>query len=345
MKQQTIIDIMSGRRRGLSSGALRVVLSVLSVPYAAAMCLRRCAYRRGLLDSRRAAVPVICVGNMTTGGTGKTPMTAWIVRRLKEAGRTPAILTRGYRATCGRSDEAELLRRATGVAVVVNPDRVAGAKQAVGGGADVLVMDDGFQHRRLRRDLDIVLIDARNPFGFGWCPPRGLLREPRSALRDAGAIVITHSDQAAGEDLAELRKRLAGRHGDASIHLAVHRPARIIDQHGRELPVEKLAGRKAFAFCGIASPEGFFSLLERLGVRLAGRLALEDHVAYTPEVIDAVRTAAETAEAPLWLTTQKDYVKLTDKTFSATVWQLAVEIDVVEGAEELMRRIDAAVHG
>ncbi|RLG28969.1 tetraacyldisaccharide 4'-kinase, partial [Methanosarcinales archaeon] len=179
MDTEQVRDIMSGRRRGVGAAALRAAAAVASCPYAAAMRLRRWAYRKGVLSSRSARAGVICVGNITTGGTGKTPMVAWVVDRLAQAGKTPAILTRGYRSAEGGSDEAALLKRLTGAAVVVNPDRAAGAKQALAGGADVLVMDDGFQHLRLRRDLDVVLIDATNPFGFGRCLPRGMLREPR----------------------------------------------------------------------------------------------------------------------------------------------------------------------
>ena len=176
-------EIMSGRRRGAGASLLRAALATVAGPYAGTMWLRRWMYRRALLPSRRAKVPVICIGNITTGGTGKTPMVAWVVGRLKAAGCNPAILTRGYRPAAGQSDEAELLKHLCDAPVVINGDRPAGAAQAVAGGADVLVMDDGFQHRRLRRDMDVVLIDATNPFGYGHCLPRGLLREGPSALR------------------------------------------------------------------------------------------------------------------------------------------------------------------
>ena len=177
MNEQKVRDILSGRQTGPVAALLRATLSAASVPYAAAMRVRRDAYRRGVLASHAAGVPVICVGNVTTGGTGKTPMVAWVVRRLLENGFAPAILTRGYKSSAGQSDEAELLRRSlpASVPIVVNGNRLAGAQAARQQGANVLVMDDGFQHHRLRRDLDIVLIDATNPFGFGRCLPRGLL--------------------------------------------------------------------------------------------------------------------------------------------------------------------------
>jgi tetraacyldisaccharide 4'-kinase len=309
------------------------------------MRLRRWAYRRGLLPAAAAEAPVICVGNLTAGGTGKTPMAAWVAARLLEAGRRPAILTRGYKPAGGRSDEAELLRRLCEAAVVVGADRVAGARAAVAAGADALVMDDGFQHLRLRRDLDVVLIDATRPFGFGRCLPRGLLREPPAALRDAGAVVVTRSDAVSVEALARLRGRLSGLAPAAGVHAAVHEPAALLDDRGRQHPPDALAGRRAFAFCGLGNPEPFFALLGRLGVRLAGRRALDDHVAYTPAVLAALRQAAGACDADVAITTQKDAVKLPAAALPRAVWQLAVRMKILDGREALVRRILDAVGG
>ncbi|MFW6062423.1 MAG: tetraacyldisaccharide 4'-kinase, partial [Planctomycetota bacterium] len=222
MDQQSVIEIMSGQRSGAKARVTRGLLHAASMPYAVAMRARRRAYRAGLLGSVGVDVPVICVGNLTAGGTGKTPMVAWVIRELDAAGKTPAVLSRGYKAVDGQSDEAELLKAVCRVPVVMDPDRVAGARRAIEGGADVLVMDDGFQHRRLRRDLDIVLIDATNPFGFDHVLPRGLLREPPSALRYAGAVVVTRSDMISAEQLDALLERLAALAPGATLHTAVH---------------------------------------------------------------------------------------------------------------------------
>jgi len=348
MDEQSVRDILSGRRRGAAWSCLRAGLWAASRPYAGAMRLRRWAYRRGLLRSRSAGVPVICVGNLTTGGTGKTPMVAWVVERLTEAGRRPAILTRGYKAAEAgeagevRSDEARLLRELTGAAVVVRADRVAGAAAAVADGADVLVMDDGFQHRRLRRDLDIVLIDAIEPFGYGHCLPRGLLREGPSALADAHAVVLTHSDEVPPERLTRLGERVARLARGASHHVGVHRPSAVIDATGAERPLDDLLGRKVYAFCGLAGPEHFFTTLAGLGARLTGRRALDDHAAYTPELLRRLVAEAKRSEAGILVTTQKDYVKLAAMGAAPRVWQLAVRMDIVGGHERLVRRVLAA---
>jgi len=365
MDTEQIRDIMSGCRRGVGAAALRAAAGAASCPYAAAMRLRRWAYRKGILPRKSACAGVICVGNITTGGTGKTPMVAWVVERLSEAGKTPAILTRGYKSA-GRelvlrsepprasqrsaasqssirrvvSDEAALLRRLTGAAVVVNPDRAAGAKQALADGADVLVMDDGFQHLRLRRDLDVVLIDATNPFGFDRCLPRGMLREPRSSLRDAGILVVTRSDTVETARLEAIERRLNSLAPETPVCLAVHRPVACIDPGGCEAPPESLAGKKAFAFCGLGNAEAFFDTLPRLGLHVAGRAALGDHVRYTPGLIERLHTAARGAD--ILITTEKDHVKLDGTPLGAEAWRLAVRMHIVRGEDTLVERVLAA---
>ena len=339
MDEHKAREIMGGAG-GVAPSLLRAGLLCASLPYSAAMRLRRWLYRRGILPARSADVPVICVGNITTGGTGKTPMVAWVVARLKEAGRSPAILTRGYKAVAGVSDEAELLKELTGAHVVVNADRVAGAQSAVAAGADVLVMDDGYQHCRLRRDLDIVLVDAGNPFGFDHCLPRGLLREPTCALDDAGAVVITRSDAVDGEALGRLGDRLRGLAPNCSIHTALHRTTGAVDASGVVHLPDALSGRRVLAFCGIASPESFFRSVAAAGADIAATLALGDHVDYTDAVIAGIRAAA--AEADLLVTTQKDHVKLAGKDLGVDLWQLAVEMVVVSGEDELAAKVRAA---
>lgn len=344
------MDILSGRRRDAAAGLLRAGLWLASKPYAAAMRLRRWAYRTGLARSHTAAtarplagapvgpLPVISVGNLTTGGTGKTPMVAWIVARLVGQGASPAILTRGYKSADGVSDEAELLGRLTGVPVIVNADRVGGAVAAAALNATVLVMDDGFQHRRLRRKLDIVLVDATNPMGYGHCLPRGLMREGPSALADAHAIVITRSDQVPAEALGALRARLARRAPKASIHLAQHRLTRFTCG-ASDLPLAAVAGKKIFAFCGIGNPDSFFDSLERLGAVLAGRRALPDHAPYTPHLLADLGRQASACGAQVIVTTQKDAVKFSDLPSPLPLWQLVMEIRIVEGEEELVKKL------
>jgi tetraacyldisaccharide 4'-kinase len=285
---------------------------------------------------------VISVGNLTVGGTGKTPMTAWIVRQLQDLGRSPAILSRGYKARHGVSDECELLADLTGAPVIRNPNRLAGAKHALAGeqAADILVLDDGFQHMRLRRALDIVLIDATNPFGPGiGCFPLGRMREPRSALRDADAIIITRCDRVSHAKCESLEQTLRRHAPRATMHRACHRPTKVLDENGRELSIRGLAGRSIYAFCGLANPAGFLQTVIDLEVALVGSQALEDHAVYPPDRIETINSMAEKCEADVLLTTQKDGVKLNPADFDLPLWQLTVEMEITHGREELLQAI------
>ena len=350
MDRRMWIDILRGEgewRTPLWS-LVRASLYPAGLCYGALMRLRRWAYRKGVLPSmpatKNAPSPsrpaVISVGNITTGGTGKTPMVAWIVRELQSAGRRPGIVLRGYKARQGRSDEAELLSQLTGAIVIVHADRVVGAARALAAGAEVIVLDDGFQHRRLRRDLDIVLIDAADPFGLGYCLPRGLLREPPSALADADAIVITRGDLAGRAELDALRSRLSRLAPKAAIFRAAHKPVAAVDGAGQRLAPSALAGRKVFAFCGIGNPRSFLHALAELGARVVGQCILEDHSEYTPQLLEELSALAGQAEAQLAVTTQKDYVKIAPNQFELPLWQLAIEMDVIEGREQLARMME-----
>ncbi|MFP4054374.1 MAG: tetraacyldisaccharide 4'-kinase [Phycisphaerae bacterium] len=347
MDEQRVRDIMSGRARGIGPALLRGGLGMAAVPYALAMRLRRRLYARGVLPSRSADIPVICVGNLTTGGTGKTPMVAAIVQMLRNAGANPAVLTRGYKAADGVSDEAELLRDLTGAKVIVNADRAAGAAQAMADGADVAVMDDGFQHLRLARDLDMVLLDATNPWGYGHCLPRGMLREPPAALRAADAVVITRIDQVAEQQVDAIGRRVREIAPDVPIACARHQPLALLDETGQPRPMTDLAGRKVCAFCGIGNPGAFFAMLEQHNARLVSRHALPDHADYARALDRALCGTCEPTDgcpAQIMVTTEKDFVKLSETTpFRRKVWRVRVEMAITQGAEQIERLVRNAL--
>ncbi|MGA2798702.1 MAG: tetraacyldisaccharide 4'-kinase, partial [Thermoguttaceae bacterium] len=187
-------DIVSGRRRGPGAAILRGGLRLAEVPYALAMTWRNRRYDQGKVKIHRAGVPVVSVGNITLGGTGKTPMVQWIARWFRNHNVRVAIISRGYRAEeGGRNDEArELEQKLPDVPHLQNPDRAAAAKIAIEElETQLIVMDDGFQHRRLARDLDIVLLDALEPFGFEHVFPCGTLREPLTGLRRADVVILS----------------------------------------------------------------------------------------------------------------------------------------------------------
>lgn len=296
--------------------------------------------------TRRARVPVISVGNLSVGGTGKTPMVIEIVRRLREWGRRPAILTRGYRAPRGQTaDEVLEFREALpDVQVVVNPDRVAGATEAVARhGAESLVLDDGFQHRRLARDLDIVLIDALNPWGGGHVLPAGRLREPCSGLRRADVFVVTRANQAAAAAVQMVEEWL--RHfGDQPILRANVEAGAIIDMDGASLTPAALTGRTVLAACGLGNPRTFVHLVEQFTERRCALASFDDHHYYRPTDVTRLQHAARRAGADVVVTTRKDWVKLAPLWPAAgpTLWRLDVRL-VLPAADELDARLRRAL--
>ncbi len=330
---------MSGQDRSAAARLLRCALAGASLPYAAATWLRRRLYRWGVFRSSRAKVPVICVGNLTTGGTGKSPMVAWVVDALQQMGHRPAILSRGYKACNGRSDEAEMLWRQTAAEVFIGSDRVASAARAVEEGSDVLVMDDGFQHLKLARDLNIGLIDAINPFGYGWTLPRGMAREPRGALSDADVVVITHCDRIQPERLESLSAHLERLAPQAMHCWAEHKPIAVIDEFGDYRDLSLLKGKDVYAFAAIANPEQFFQTAGDLRAELRGQLGLADHAELTGRTIESINTQAGRSGASVLLTTQKDFARLSRTDFALPLWQIAIEIDLFDSQQQLIERI------
>ncbi|MCD7896737.1 MAG: tetraacyldisaccharide 4'-kinase [Planctomycetaceae bacterium] len=279
--------------------------------YGGAMTLRRRGYERGLFRRYRPPVPVVSVGNITAGGSGKTPFVVLLARLLAEAGQRPAILLRGYRETAaGDSDEALLYnRQLPGIPVLVGRDRCRSAEAAVRDGATVLVMDDGMQHLRLDRTLDIVLVDATSPWGGGNTFPGGLLREPLSALRVAGAVVVTRSDQAPPDRVAAIRSRLAVLAPGARVFIARHAPVRLHDIAGATLNPSALDGREVVALSGIARPEAFAATLTSCGGRVVRSVNLPDHADIPPDVVASCLAEAVQRGAVV-VTTEKDEGKI-----------------------------------
>jgi tetraacyldisaccharide 4'-kinase len=306
-------DVASGRRRGVAAGLLRVGLYAASVPYRWVVRTRNRRYDRGAADIHRAAVPVVSVGNLTVGGTGKTPMVEWIARHLRQQDVRVAILSRGYGAEQGGlNDEAlELELALPDVPHLQNPDRVASSAIAIEELAtQLLLLDDGFQHRRLARDLDIVLLDASEPFGFDHVLPRGTLREPVEGLRRAGVVVLSRANMIGPEQRDAIRRRALEMSPQAAWCEVEHRPAALVDSRGETFPIELLAGKPVAAICGIGNPAGFHHTLDVLGANVAAWREFSDHHNYTREDVEAICSLARESGAALIVCTRKDLVKL-----------------------------------
>lgn len=316
------------------------------MPYRVAVSVRNRLYDFGVCRTHALPIPSICVGNLTAGGTGKTPTVAWVADHLRGRGRRVAIIRRGYRRgdADGPSDETILLRDRLGdVDVIESPDRVAGARDAASRGADVVVLDDGFQHRRAARDLDLVLVDAGDPFGGGHLLPWGYLREPIDALRRAGAIVITRADQVPRETLERLVATLERRVPSTPIAQAVHAPRRLVEVgpggRTRRHALLDLVGREVRAFSGVGRPAAFRRTLEDLGATVVDEAHFPDHHDYATSDL----TGLPGGDAP-WITTEKDWVKIRRlEGVDVPIWFLGIDLEIVAGRDALLERIDAVV--
>lgn len=333
--------------------AWRLVLAVAAAGYRAGLAVRAGAFAAKVRPIRQLACPVICVGNLTVGGSGKTPCTIALAQWLRDRGWRVGILLRGYaRRSSGMviaadeqgirgrweavGDEAVLLaRRLPGIPVIVGGNRFRAGREALRQfRPDVLLLDDGFQHRQLYRNLDLVMIDATDPLGGGWLLPRGRLREPVGGLRRAHAVILSRTDQA--PDVAHLQRWLAQIAPGATQVLTRHRPSRLSDlAEDQERPLASLAGRRLFAVSGIANPRAFQRTLTDLGGVLVGALAFPDHHPYGPTDWVRLHRAALEADAELIVITEKDAVRMSPPEGAGTpcrpILVLQVDLEVIEG--------------
>ena len=282
----------------------------LTLPYGAATHLRARAYRTGLLRSKRLDGIVISVGNITVGGTGKTPMVFWIAEHLIAEGQKTGILTRGYRgeasAEGSTSDEVQLLRARLGdrVSFGVGADRWSRGRELSARGVEWFVLDDGFQHLQLARDVDIILIDATNPFGGGHLLPAGRLREPKSALARADVVVITRSDHAPAVETVVRRE------SDAQIFYA-RTQLDSVQSVSSSQPAEAQAREgKLFAFCAIGNPKAFLEDLRSWGFTIVGHAFFPDHHRFTARDLQTIEQEARRAGASALICTEKDTFNL-----------------------------------
>ncbi|MBN1853542.1 MAG: tetraacyldisaccharide 4'-kinase [Pirellulales bacterium] len=322
----------------------RAILAGIEVPYALSVAWRNRRYDRGQAETYSAGVPVISVGNLTLGGTGKTPMVRWIAQHVQALGRRVAILSRGYGTSTGnRNDEAlELESTAPEILHLQNPDRVAAAQIAVRDHRiDTIVLDDGFQHRRLARDLDIVLLDATNPFGYGRIFPRGLLRESALGLARANGIVLSRADVIDPESRLEIQKQVERLAPRAFWCEASHAPQSLVNTMGDRQSWTLLEGEPVAAFCGIGSPLGFRRTLESCGIHVAAWRVFPDHHSYSARDIAALANWAQTAGTTAVLCTQKDLVKINQHRLgNLPLWAMAIEIEFHIGLEWMHQAVD-----
>ena len=381
-------DLVSGRRRGVWAALLRGGLRAAEVPYTWAVRRRNRRYQSGAAAVHRVAVPVICVGNLTLGGTGKTPMVQWLARWLAGRQISVGIVSRGYGARCqaghprsgsgvrcqvsgseapglrpgdqgspygrrGRggtpapqNDEAlELAWNLPNVPHVQDPDRVAAARRAIDEfRCRVILLDDGFQHRRIARDLDLVLLDALEPLGFGHVFPRGTLREPLEGLARADVVALSRADLIGADQRAEIRRQVEHYAPRAQWMELAHRPEALVGFAKPQAALESLAGQRVLAFCGIGNPAGFRHTLAACGYQVVEFLEFPDHHGYTRRDLDRLVAAAGRLDVAAILCTQKDLVKLAGSRLGGRpLWAVRIGLEILTGREAFESRLASVV--
>lgn len=328
-----------------------IVLAPLGWIYGRIMQLRNAMYDRGILRSYNIGAKTISVGNITTGGTGKTPLVAYIATLLAENGEKVCVLSRGYGrqnenervlvsdgetvlvdAAAGGDEPVELARKLLGKAIVVaDPDRVAAARWGKDEfGITAFVLDDAFQHRRAKRDLDIVCVDATNPFGNERTLPSGRLRQPIEGLKRTDIVVITRSDLS--NSVEAISKKVKNVNPNASIFKCSFQIEKFhqLDRPSKRTEIE--SADNVFAFCALGNPNSFYETLRRSGVDLAGTLDFRDHNIYNNENVSAIEKAARNAGGSVLITTEKDAVKLERLEFSMPCFVAEIEVVIEDPA-------------
>lgn len=340
----SFIQLISGAQRGAFASILRGGLRAMSWGYGLATTIRNRMFDSGLRKVHQVPAPVISIGNLTAGGTGKTPFVAYVVDWLIQRGYRPGIVSRGYHAIESDStgeianDEKRVLEAlCPGIPHLQNANRVLAASQAVSHhNCQMLVLDDGFQHRRLHRDLDIVLIDVTNPFGHGFVLPRGLMRESITGLKRADLLALTRCEQAKPDVIQEIKEKI-GQVTTAPIIQTAFEPTRTRSILGAIERLSHLSNTPVVAFCGIGNPDGFWRTLESADIECLASRSFADHHIYSDSEIADLQQLAQRVGARCLVTTAKDLVKIPAEWCDALpVLAVDIELRVNEQDEDIL---------
>lgn len=345
-------DLISGEAKGPVASFARAGLSFLSKPYLMLVLLRRFLYSCGVFRQYRIDVPVISVGNITLGGSGKTPFAEWLAKWFKSRGLKPAIVSRGYgkpRRTPRtkplsnikelRDDEQIMLsQRLPWLLHLTDKDRVtAAARAASENHANVIILDDAFQHLRLHRDLDILVIDCLNPFGYGHLFPRGLMREPQSAIRRAHLVCLSHTDVVSPLVVRAIEQHIRALAPEVAIIHSRHRALHFTDPRDENrLTLEEMEGKRVLSFCGIGNPLSFELTLAQTGLIIVRSERFPDHYYYTEDDLSSLSQLAALSSAEALITTEKDLVRIPFTTaLELPILGLAIRLEITAGLETL----------
>ena len=339
-----IFSLMKDERGGFADITVKGLLRFLSWIYAAAIKLIDWTYRSGIRREYRMDVPVVSVGNITLGGTGKTPFTIFLADYFSAAEKRSAVLIRGY----GRDESRMMKDELPEESVFVGQDRVRNARRAARSGWDVLILDDGFQHRRIGRDLNILMLDSVSPFGNGFLFPRGILREPVSSLKRADIFVLTKTDRIDTERRKDIVRELEKAAPGTPVVLTRHRPSFLTDVTGAAYPADSISGKRVCLVSGIMDPGYFAFLTEEKGAIIVSRRDYPDHYRYRQTDIDSIRAECADKGIERIVVTKKDHVKIKELDTSGIedkLFVLNVVIDIVEGKERFIAGLSSVNSG
>ena len=330
-RSRSFESFLRGESPGLLPRFLRLPLVPPALAFGGIVALRSRLYQGGIFPSQSLGLPVLSIGNLVAGGTGKTPFIRRLATLLLERGEHPCVLSRGYGVSSTRSEldeEGESLQRdLPKVPVIQGADRAAALAKHLSGARtpSCILLDDGGQTLGLKRDLNVFLVDASLPFGSGWPLPAGILREfPKTALRRADVVVLTRCDQVSPEDVSSLEERLRSWSGGVSILRSHHKPRALLPDARSP---DSLRGRSVVCVSGIASPSAFQGTLRSLGAEIVGALELPDHHRFQPKDVVSAENLATERGAEMIVATGKDEPKLRDLTGGRSRWRF-LEVDV-----------------
>jgi tetraacyldisaccharide 4'-kinase len=333
-------NLITGERRTLSGPILRPFLLLASYLFFVCVKTRIFLYRFGILRAYRLPLPVISIGNITWGGTGKTPLVEYVLRWLHHKGLRPVLLTRGY----GNDEDRVISSNMKYVQVLSGKNRLSNALDYLKQNkADVFVLDDGFQHLRIKRDIDIVTLNAQSPFGNGRLLPAGCLREPLGALRRADIAMITKSDLVEEKDLVKTISRVKNVSADIVVCRAVHRPKFFYSEDNQQKPLECVKGKKVICVSALADNRSFIETIKKTGAEIISSRYYMDHHRYTEKDVEDIKEMLQRCNASAVVTTEKDWIKLqalTRSTAGRGIEFLVLKIELeVEEDEVFYRRL------
>jgi tetraacyldisaccharide 4'-kinase len=323
------------RGRGKRARAARTLLSPFELGYRGVVATRGWLYDKGLFRAEEFSVPVLSVGNLSVGGTGKTPVSAWIATRLAEKGAKPGIVLRGY----GGDETLVHERLNPGIPVVEAADRARGIREAIAQGVDIVILDDAFQHRRAARDADIVLVDADSWSGSTRLLPAGPWREPLRSARRANLVMVTRKTASASA-VADARRAVAAAAPQIPIAVAHLAPANLHSTStGQTLPLHALRGAELMAIAAVARPDSFFRQLTELGAIVRPH-SFPDHHQFTAS--EARELVAQGSTSDFVVCTLKDAVKLESlwPAEAGSLWYVSQRLRVEEGQSHIDRMLD-----